>query len=286
MTRTDGVVMASRPMWIDTLREDFAIHKFMGGNLLLLDILDRNRDTLGVTSTNFADTVRNTEEMLAGAATIALEAASLANGTLDFTLGIASRTGHKLPTGIPLRRLILHVTVTDPKGRIVFESGRIGPDGRVAGLDSDADPLAYEPHYGLITSPDEVQVYEAIMGNVEGEVTYTLLRAGNYKKDNRLLPAGFDKAGAPAAVQVVGEAADDPDFVGGGDSVRFQVAGLSGRRYLVRAELVYQPLARAFIEELATDGEGIQEIDRFLTMYANSPANSFQLAEVFFEVKR
>ena len=34
------------------------------------------------------------------------------------------------------------------------------------------------------------------MLNSEEAVTYTLLRANSYAKDNRLLPAGFDKASA------------------------------------------------------------------------------------------
>ena len=69
------------------------------------------------------------------------------------------------------------------------------------GVDADADRATFEPHYDLITSPDQVQVYEAIMGNNLNEVTYTLLRGADYLKDNRLLPQGFDKATAPSDVR-------------------------------------------------------------------------------------
>ncbi|MGC8781083.1 MAG: hypothetical protein ACP5UQ_09485, partial [Anaerolineae bacterium] len=81
-------------------------------------------------------------------------------------------------------------------------SGKPDPDGTIAGNDADADPLKFEPHYDLITAADQVQIYEPIMGDHEGKVTYTLLRAARYLKDNRLLPAGADKAKLPADIAV------------------------------------------------------------------------------------
>ena len=55
-------------------------------------------------------------------------------------------------------------------------------------------------------------------------------QATQYLKDNRLLPRGFDKGTAAAEIAVVGAAADDDDFVGGGDRVRYRVRrGTTGR---------------------------------------------------------
>ena len=68
------------------------------------------------------------------------------------------------------------------------------PNDRIDGNDAVEGPLDFEPHYETITSPDQVQIYEPIMLKQATEaVTYTLLRAYEYAKDNRLLPAGFDK---------------------------------------------------------------------------------------------
>ena len=58
------------------------------------------------------------------------------------------------------------------------------------------------------------------MLNDEGQVTYTLLRAYEYAKDNRLLPAGFKKNSAIADIGVYGAAAGDSDFTGGSDHDR------------------------------------------------------------------
>ena len=110
-------------------------------------------------------------------------------------------TGHKFPTGFPSRRTWLHLTVTDASGQVVFESGAVNADGSIVGNDSDADPSAYEPHYLEITSPDQVQIYEAVMGDTEGMVTTVLLKGAGYVKDNRLLPHGFDKAAVDTAVE-------------------------------------------------------------------------------------
>ena len=97
-------------------------------------------------------------------------------------VSIESQVGHKLPSGFPSRRAWLHVTVVDAGDRVVFESGAFGPDGSIDGNDNDADAAAYEPHYTTIASPDQVQIYEAIMRNTEEHVTTALLEAAEYVK--------------------------------------------------------------------------------------------------------
>lgn len=283
MTRTDGVIMANRPMWLSTQRNDFATHGFVGANLLLLDILQNNQAELGATVNNISQTIQKTEEMLQSAAAINLVDSSLNSGTLDFGLEVESFTGHKLPSGIPVRRLILHVTVTDARGRTVFESGRVNGDGSVTGVDSDINQAAFEPHYELITSEDQVQVYEAVMQNYEGGVTYTLLRSADMLKDNRLLPAGFDKQTVPAEIGVRGAAGADRDFTGGSDVIRYRISGLKGSRFTIRAELVYQTVSYAFLQDLNRDAT--PEIASVSAMYQASPVKASQVTESTFVVR-
>ena len=78
----------------------------------------------------------------------------------------------------------------------MFESGAITAAGLIDGNDNDADALRYEPHYAKIAESGQVQIYEAILGDSNGAPTTGLLSAVRYLKDNRLLPRGFDKAGA------------------------------------------------------------------------------------------
>ena len=63
--------------------------------------------------------------------------------------------------------------------------------------------------------------------------TTGLLRAVGYLKDNRLLPRGFEKSSADKWIAVVGSAAQDADFVGAGDRVRYAIDG--ARRLQVRS---------------------------------------------------
>ena len=109
------------------------------------------------------------------------------------TVFVENLGGHKLPTAYPSRRSWLHVTVRDRNDKVIFESGALRPDGSIAGNDNDADPRRFEPHYNEITSGEQVQIYEDIMGDTKGDVTTGLLTAVRYLKDNRLLPQGFDK---------------------------------------------------------------------------------------------
>jgi hypothetical protein len=67
---------------------------------------------------------------------------SLAGSELSFPVRVENLTGHKLPTAFPSRRAWLHVVVTAADGHVVFESGKLNPDGSIAGNANDADPPA------------------------------------------------------------------------------------------------------------------------------------------------
>lgn len=281
MSRTDGAPISNRPMWLQA-RNDFAVHDLVGANKLMLDILNNNKQQLGVLSNNFAETISKTQTMLNSAASITPISQSLANGDLEFTLKVDSSTGHKLPSAYPSRRVILHVTVRDNQGNVVFESGKINADGSVVGIDADSNQAAFEPHYDLITQADQVQVYEAIMGDNHNEVTYTLLRGMVYLKDNRLLPQGFNKATAPNDVKVVGNALSDGNFVGGSDQITYRIAGMNGANYQVEAELVHQPLAYSFAQDLFNEVDG--EVEDFKTMFNASNLKSNRITVSNFAV--
>lgn len=279
MSRTDGVKIST--MGMSGLRNNFAIHDLVGANKLMLDILNNNKNQLGVLSNNFAETLTKTDAMLKSAATVTVTEQRSTPNALDFTLQISSTTGHKLPTAYPSRRAILHVTVSNAQNQVVWESGKVNADGSIEGVDADDNAASFEPHYDLITAEDQVQVYEAIMGNNDGEVTYTLLRGKEYLKDNRILPPGFDKANAPADVRVVGGAWSDSNFVGGSDQVSYQIGGLPVGSYTVKAELVYQTLSRAFAEDLFSDTTTPEVVD-FKTMFDASTQKSSVIASAEF----
>ena len=215
----------------------------------MVTLLKDHAAELGVTAAaaQLEATAARTAEQLGRGASLALKSASREGDTLAIQLQVSPATGHKFPTSFPSRRAWLHVTVTDAAGQVVFESGRPESDGSIQGNAADADPGAYEPHYDVINAADQVQIYEPIMGDTEGKVTYTLLRAATYLKDNRLLPGGADKAKLPPEIAVKGEAASDTNFVGGGDQITYRVDVSSAKGpFTVQAELLYQPLVVPF----------------------------------------
>ncbi len=276
-----GVVISTMPGRLGP-REPFFRHTFVGGNALMLDVLEGAAAELEVTAeaAHFEATrALVVEQMGNRTATLTLESAALADGTLTARLSVAQMAGHKFPTSFPSRRAWLHVTVTDAAGQVVFESGARQAAGTIAGNAADADPTAFEPHYDVITAPDQVQIYESILGNSDGEVTYTLLRAAQYLKDNRLLPAGAEKAALPADVAVHGEAAGDPNFAGGSDLVTYQVhvAGASGP-FTLSAELLYEPLSYGFVREMQAAGTELAE--RFGGYYSAADKSPLVVATI------
>ena len=250
---TGDMAIATRPMNGLASRPDFARHVFVGGNTYMLDILGQNSQELNITATGFDASIAETRSLLSGAVSVTLESIARVGDDLDFTVGLTNFSGHKFPTGYPSRRAWLHVTISDASGAIVFESGAIDAMGKITGLESDDNPAGFEPHYEIITSADQVQSYETIMQNIDGDLTYTLLEAATYRKDNRLLPAGMDKSQVPSTIYPRGAAIADTDFVGGSDQVHYQVSGLVSASYTIEAELNYQTMAYGFGQDLFND---------------------------------
>jgi hypothetical protein len=257
-------------------RDNVSTHAFAGGNFFMPRILARHRDELRVLALPQeldAAAARATRHLQTMAADVGIGNAVRTRGTVAFDVVVTNRAGHKLPTAYPSRRAWLHTTVTDQTGKVVFESGALEPDGRIRGNDNDADGARYEPHHREIRSSDAVQIYEPILADENGNVTTGLLTAVRYVKDNRLLPEGFTKAGAPADVAVHGEALTDDDFTAGSDRVRYVADVSQGEGpFTIEVALVYQPIAFRWAQNLGAHRS--LETDRFVSYYKEAATGS------------
>jgi hypothetical protein len=227
-------------------RENLARHVFVAANFFMQRMLDRYRDDLSVVAqsgelTAAAD--RTVSFLQTKTAKLSVGAPEMRAGRLETEVIVENLSGHKFPTAYPSRRAWLHVTVRDAANHVVFESGALHADGSIEGNDNDADPKQFEPHYTEIRSADQVQIYEPILKDQNGNVTTALLSAVGYAKDNRLLPHGFNKATAEPDIAVHGGAADDPAFTDAGHRVRYSIAvGNAPGPFHVQAELWYEPI--------------------------------------------
>lgn len=267
-------------------RSPFSRHAFAGGNTYALMLLRSFGQEIGVTADSDhldAALQRAITQLREGTAQIAITQTSLESGTLSIAVQVTNQTGHKLPTGYPSRRLWLHLTVEDARGTVLFESGGWNADGSIVGNDNDADPLAFEPHYRVIDSPDQVQIYEAIFVDTDGAVTTTLLRGYRYVKDNRLLPSGFVKDGASEDIAVRGQAVEDDDFRSPGDTVTYRIpVGDAPAPYTVRVELLYQSIGYRWAQKMAQYDAA--ETSRFMNWYEQVPNLPVLIAEAVQEV--
>ena len=236
-------------------RPEVSRHVFRGGNFFMLHMLNRYRAELGVTALPQELELaaqRTADHLRTATATIELGGVGVGGGRLEATVTVRNQAGHKFPTAYPSRRAWVRFAVTNAWGERVFESGAFSPDGRVIGDDHDADGSLYEPHHTVITSPDEVQVYQGVMVDGSGGVTTGLMSAHRWVKDNRILPDGFDPERADPRVRVIGLAAGDPDFTAGSDRVHYTVpVNPEDGPFTVEAELWFQPIGYRWAENLA-----------------------------------
>jgi hypothetical protein len=255
------------------LRSPFALHEFVGGNVYMLSILKTFAEELEVTASSEqfdATLARALDQLQTRTATISLENVRLSGQRLYAEVIVENQAGHKFPTGFPSRRAWIHFTIQDANGQVVFESGAYDSTGSIMGNDNDDDPTTNEQHYLAIVQPEQVQIYEAILQDTENRVTTTLIKAAQYRKDNRLLPSGFEKDAPYEDIAVRGAAREDEDFLGGGDRIEFIASvGDAQGPLSITVELLYQSIGYRWAENLRQ--HEAPEITRFLHYYESVP---------------
>jgi hypothetical protein len=242
MPRLDTPVkVSSRPPWLEG-REPFWKHQFVGGNAFMLELLADSAKALQANAEprQLRAMAQHAREQLRHAAKLQVEGRHEVDGVV-VNVRVENLTGHKFPTGHPFRRAWLHLVVRNARGRVVFESGAFERSGVIRGVQG-----GYAPHYDVITQPEQVQIYQAVMADRNGLATWSLLRGATYLKDNRIPPRGFGKESAPREVAVCGGAENDPNFDSsgsGGDEVTYRIPLQDpGKPLTVRVELLYQSI--------------------------------------------
>lgn len=274
---TDSIDISTTPPPHKVKHSPFWRHTFVGPNVWIGKILRDNIQQLKATSSaELFDSTINRANLLLTEKSINLEIFPEKKGDIITTkVKIENLAGHKIPTGIPYRRMWIHYTVKDANGNIVFESGGWDDAGKI----KDTKEI-YQDHYDLITEPSQVQVYEGIFQDVNRKQTYTLLRAASYIKDNRIPPAGFKSNHVSYdTVKIVGAAVNDPDFNKGkngegtgSDFVTYKTRVNATGEYTVSAEVLYQSATPELVEYVYKSDT--EEINEFYEMYkrsANTP---------------
>jgi hypothetical protein len=256
-------------------RYPFNQHVFVGGNAFMLKIMRDYSSQIGATaeSWKFDRTIDSTIALLQERTlNFDLQLDSSANDTGYFSVHIENKAGHKFPSGYPARRAVLQFVMTDASADTVFKSGTFEPDFRVTG-----ENPALEMHHDVISQQNVPQIYELVMGDVNGNFTSVLERSAILLKDDRIPPAGFTTTHYSYDTALISaDAIADADFnkvntvEGSGiDIVHYRVplAAASGN-VTIHAKIWYQAVPPKWTDEMFTFNSA--EIDSFRIMYSNA----------------
>jgi len=278
-------------------RMPFNTHSMVGENAYVLELLRDHRIALGIedstTVAGFDAQIEETRSLLENAAaSLAVHRFDRTGDELLVDVLLSNRTGHKLPTGYPSRRMWLHLIVRDANRRIVFESGAPDAAGHIS-TDAGrltADCLArskppgfsndgcFEPHRDIIDAASQVAIYETVLGDTNDQITHVLLHAASYLKDNRIPPQGFTDARADlieAQTRSVGIGNDDDFNIvsnqegSATDTVHYRVSvNAPDAAYSVKVRLLYQSIQPGFIDGLQSSGSLVNSFKQMVAQRA------------------
>ena len=288
-----------------TERDTFARHSLHGLNVFLNEMFQqfplilgfRQIDAqLGTFSVPGLITGQNSMVEMARKETAEIDIKTLEitpGGELRAVVKVTNLTGHYLPTGVGFRRMFIEFLARDAEGNVLWASGRTNGLGVLVKGDTDEilpseeqqiNTDTFQPHYQRITKDDQVQIYEEVYEDSDGNVTTSFLRRVHEVKDDRIRPKGFDPAffESPsfspyiqALAELHGEERFDPHYTDpaltGSDVVEYLIPLDSDTLDLVQdvqATLYYQTIPPAYLEERFADaGAGPAENDEIKRLY-------------------
>jgi hypothetical protein len=261
------------------VRAGFAKHTLVGLNLILLKMANQFPDLFGI---NPSDPMLGSQginsipaaedamvdQALNRTAQVIIGDVKKDATTLSAKVTVNNMVGHKFPSGVGFRRVILEFDVLDANDNILWSSGRTNASGIIVdengapiagelwwkdGCSARIDPQAriHQPHYQTISYQDQVQIYQELVsapGDVpapvcgpgakpEGQLTTSFLSICAKVKDNRLLPHGFlslsERKQIAVALGAKEGLADDTDPVGVGDDPDYKTGGSDSLVYRV-----------------------------------------------------
>lgn len=286
-------------------RDSYSRHTLSGINLFSLMFFQQFPDILGVRSVDPMSTFGNPVEPMktveravlkqAREETVTVKIAALKsdNTHLTATVDITNLVGHHFPSGVGFRRGFLEFRVEDANGKTLWISGGTNSAGIILnGADGTMLPSeffieengapSYQPHYEEITAQNQVQIYEELIKNPNGQFTTSFVSLCEKVKDNRLQPLGW-KVNGPywQETKPNGNAASDCNYVTNPDcgtygepspamdSITYKVAisDLKGTPAKVRATMYYQALPPYYLYQRFTQGHGpeTQRLAAFVT---------------------
>ena len=154
---------------------------------------------------------------------------------------VTNKAGHRFPSGVGFRRAFIAFEAIDNRsGKTIWASGRTNELGII--VDENGKPLpseffdkykdkdghwrqAYQPHYydkpgHFITRQDQVQIFEELIQDADGNFTTSFIRRDTQVKDNRLLPLGWTLKGPDPSLS--GEFLESTYPHGTGDDSHFK----------------------------------------------------------------
>lgn len=290
------------------VRKPYARHTLVGLNVFGLQIFQQFMPELGIRAgepmSGYWQTVRSfdltqqamVEQATRTTATIEIQSAKQnpAKDTLDVTVRVQNLAGHNFPSGVSFRRAFIELKVLDANGVPLWASGASNDLGIITeGVNGPVLPTEflekqqYQPHYQLITSQSQVQIYEELIKNPEGFFTTSFVALYEHVKSNRLQPRGWRPKG-PWAKETSPDprTAEDPDYSNGsgGDSVDYSIplAGLEGKPQSVSATIYYQTIPPYYLRQRFTDSK-LQDTYRLMDMtsrlnVATTPVEGWKLS--------
>jgi len=287
----------------------YARHQFQGLNVYLLELFNQFSDPLGVRLCDYMTSgcsgkepfsdipfaERNFLEQAAQlTATVAVTQPSIDGTTLTSDVTVTNLTGHRFPSGVSFRRAFVDFVVRDKAtNKVLFESGGTNSIGAIVDMQervlpseyngsAGANGHAYQPHFwsgNPLRNDQQVQIFEELLKDADGNFTTSFLRQDCHFKDNRILPLGWRKDG-PDLKKFYGKPLEETWSDGTGDDphygdplgshgqavVRYSVpvpAGTKAGDVLVTAQLFYQAMPPYFLRqrfEQAPDGSGTQRL--------------------------